>query len=219
MSVTKQSIKSFVKINRKAENFTNIAVHQLKHRKRPAGEKISIKNRVSIDHRDEIVNLKQRFGDWEIDTVVGENNRGAIVTMVERKSAFMMMEKLEHGKNAKELTKVVYRLLFAYIKHVHSITGDNGTEFADHENIAKLLKTRFFFTHPYSSWEKGLIENTNKSVRQYIPKKTNFNTLNNQQIRQIQHKINNKPGANLNFYSPKEIFYLYLQNIKVAFSC
>ncbi|MDR1171424.1 MAG: IS30 family transposase [Bacteroidales bacterium] len=145
--------------------------HQLKHRKRPVGEKISIKNRVSIDHRDETVNLKQRFGDWEIDTVVGENNRGAIVTMVERKSAFMMMEKLEHGKNAKELTKVVYRLLFAYIKHVHSITGDNGTEFADHENIAKLLKTRFFFTHPYSSWEKGLIENTNKLVRQYISKK------------------------------------------------
>jgi IS30 family transposase len=192
--------------------------HQLKHRTRPAGEKISIKNRISIDHRDEIVNLKQRFGDWQIDTVVGENNRGAIVTMVERKSTFMMMEKLEHGKNAKQLTKVVYRLLFAYIKHVHSITGDNGTEFADHENIAKLLKTRFFFTHPYSSWEKGLIENTNKLLRQYIPQKTDFNTLNNQQIRQIQHKINNRPRANLNFYSPIEIFYLYLQNKKVTFS-
>jgi IS30 family transposase len=101
---------------------------------------------------------------------------------------------------------------------VHSITGDNGTEFADHENITKLLKTRFFFTHPYSFWEKGLIENTNKLVRQYMPKKTNFDTLNNQQIRQIQHEINNRPRANLNFYSPKEIFYLYLQNKKVAFS-
>jgi IS30 family transposase len=87
---------------------------------------------------------------------VGENNQGAILTMVERKTSFMMMEKLEHGKNAKELTKVAVRLLTAYINHVHSITADNGTEFADHQNIAKRLKTSFFFTHPYASWEKGL---------------------------------------------------------------
>jgi IS30 family transposase len=125
--------------------------HQLKHRKRPVGKKISIKNRVSIGHRPDTVNLKQRFGDLETDTVAGKNNRGAILTVVERKSAFMMMEKLENGKNAKKLTKVVYRLLFAYARHVHSITGDSGTEFADHENIAKLLKTNFFFTHPCSS--------------------------------------------------------------------
>ena len=155
---------------------------------------------------------KERFGDWEIDTIVGENNRGAIVTLVERKTAFMMMEKLEHGKNAKELTKVVTRLLTGYMNDVHSITGDNGTEFADHQTIAKKLKTKFFFTHPYSAWEKGLIENTNKLIRQYIPKKTNFNSLNQQQIKEIQYKINNRPRQNLNFYSPKEYFFLSLQN-------
>jgi IS30 family transposase len=98
--------------------------HQLKHRKRPVGEKIPIKNRVSIDQRPDIVDTKERFGDWEIDTIVGENNKGAIVTMVERKTAFMMMEKLEHGKNAENLTKQVTRMLFAYINHVHTITGD-----------------------------------------------------------------------------------------------
>lgn len=130
--------------------------------------------------------------------------------MVERTTAFMMMEKLENGKNAKELTKVVVRLLTAYNKNVHSITGDNGTELADHQNIAKKLNTNFFFTHPYSSWEKGLIENTNKLIRQYIPKHTNFNLINNQKIRQIQYKLNNKPRAKLNFYSPKEIFFLNL---------
>lgn len=187
--------------------------HKLKHRKRPVGEKkITIKNRVSIDLRPEIVNLKKRFGDWEIDTIVGENNKGAIVTMVERTTAFMMMEKLPKGKDAKELAKVVVRLLTAYKEHVLSITGDNGTEFAEHQRIAKLLKTEFFFTHPYSSWEKGLIENTNKLIRQYIPKHTSFNHINNQQIKQIQYKINNRPRANLNFYSPKEIFFLNLRN-------
>jgi IS30 family transposase len=90
--------------------------HQLKHRKRPVGKKISIKNRVSIDQRPKIVDAKERFGDWEIlvlyakyevDTIVGEGNRGAIGTIVERKTAFFMMEKLEKGKNAEELAKVV----------------------------------------------------------------------------------------------------------------
>ncbi|MDR2147647.1 MAG: IS30 family transposase [Tannerella sp.] len=154
--------------------------HQLKHRKRPAGEKIPIKNRVSIDQRPETVNFKLRFGDREMDTITGENGRGAILTPVERIAGFMMMEKPEHGKNTEELTKVAVRLLMAFINSVHTITTDNGTEFADHENIAKLLKTSVFFTHPYSSWEKGLIENTNKPVRQYIPKKTIFYTFNNQ---------------------------------------
>jgi IS30 family transposase len=184
--------------------------HQLKHRKRPVGKKTAIKNRVSIEQRPEIVDTKARLGDWEIDTIVGENNKGAIVTMVERKTAFMMMEKLKHGKNAKELTKAVTRLLLGYIDNVHTITGDNGTEFADHQTIAKMLKADFFFTHPYASWEKGLIENTNKLVRQYIPKKTNFSKLNDQQIKDIQYKINNRPREKLNFYSPKEIFFLNL---------
>jgi len=191
--------------------------HKLKHRKRPVGEKIPIKNRISIDQRPDIVNTGQRFGDWEIDTIVGENNRGAIVTIVERKTDFLLMEKLKKGKNATELTKVVFKLLLAYINHVHTITADNGTEFADHENIAKLLKTKLFFTHPYASYEKGNIENENKLIRQYIPKKTNFDTLNNQEIKQIQYKINNRPRKKINFYSPKEIFYLNLQNKNVAF--
>ena len=122
------------------------------------------------------------------------------------------MEKLKYGKNAKHLTEAVTRLLTPYINHVHTITGDNGTEFADHQTIAKILKTKFFFTHPYSSWEKGLIENTNKLVRQYIPKKTNFNKINRQQIKYIQYKINNRPREKLNFYSPKEIFFLNLNS-------
>ena len=158
--------------------------HKLKYRKRsPVSRQIHIKNRIGIDKRPEIVDTRQRFGDWEIDTIIGENNKGAIVTMVERKTAYMMMEKLEKGKNAKELAKVVSNMLFAYVKNVHTITGDNGTEFAEHQTISKKLKADFFFTNPYTSWEKGLIENTNKLVRQYIPQKSNFETFNQQQIK------------------------------------
>ena len=82
-----------------------------------------------------------------------------------------MMEKLQHSKNAKELSKVVTRLLATYIRHVHTITGDNGTEFADHQNIAKILKTKFFFTHPYASWEKGLKEKVKKESYLKVKKK------------------------------------------------
>ena len=84
--------------------------HHLKHRKRPVTKQIPIKNRVSIEQRPKIVDTKERFGDWEIDTIVGENNKGAIVTMVERKTAFMIMEKLEHGKNAQELAKRLFKI-------------------------------------------------------------------------------------------------------------
>ena len=192
--------------------------HRLKHRKRPEGSKIPIKNRVSIDLRPEIVNTKERFGDREIDTIIGEDGKGAIVTMAERKTAFLMMEKLELGKNAENLSNTVVRMLLAYRQHVHSITGDNGTEFADHQTIAHALKTQFFFTHPYSSWENGLIENTNKLIRQYIPKGAPFDNFNRQQIKDIQYKINNRPGENLNFYAPKELFFLYLHN-NVALRC
>ena len=104
-----------------------------------------------------------------------------------------------------------------YINYVHTVTGDNGTEFAEHQKIVEKLMTKFFFTNPYSAWEKGMVENTNKLIRQYRPKKTNFNNINELQIKKIQYKRNNRPGEKLNFYAPKEIFFLHLQH-KVAFS-
>ena len=181
--------------------------HKLKHRKRPVGKFIPIKNRVSIDERPEIINKKERFGDWEIDTIIGNNQKGAIVTITERTTNFFLMKKLEKGKNADALAEVVIRMLLPYKLNVHSITTDNGTEFASHEKIAKSLNTKIYFTHPYSSWEKGLIEYTNKLIRQYIPKKSNFNEFNNLKISQIQKKINARPRKKLNFDNPVKVFY------------
>ncbi len=182
--------------------------HKLKHRKRPIGEdRIHIKNRVSIDERPRIVDLKERFGDWELDLIVGPNNKGAILTITERTTNFFMMNKLPYGKNSKELSKVLIEMLLPYKKYIYTITTDNGTEFADHETIAKRLDTDIFFAHPYSSWEKGLIEYTNKLIRQYISKKTNINTLNDKYIKEIQVKINKRPRKGLEYRSPKEIFY------------
>jgi IS30 family transposase len=181
--------------------------HKLKHRKRPVGKFIPIKDRVSIDKRPEIIDKKERFGDWEIDTIIGKDRKGAIVTIVERATAFFMMKKLKNGKNAKDLANTVIDMLTPYKNNVFSITSDNGTEFAVHKKIAKKLQTEFYFAHPYSSWERGLSEYTNKLVRQYVPKKTNFDEYSDKYLTEIQYKINKRPRKKLNFDNPKEIFY------------
>lgn len=192
--------------------------HQLKHRKRPvSGKNNTIKGRVSIDDRSDIVNNKERFGDWEIDLIIGKDQKGAIVTIVERTTAFFLMRILPFGKNAGELANMVIDMMLPYKKHVHSITSDNGKEFAEHQKISKKLLAEFFFAHPYSSWERGLSEYTNKLVRQYIPKKSIFNHYNDLQINEIQYKINRRPRKNLNYENPKNIFYKFV-NKKVAFA-
>lgn len=191
--------------------------HKLKHRKRPVGGKqVIIKDKVSIDLRSDVINNKERFGDWEIDLIVGKDNKGAIVTIAERTTAFFMMRKLTYGKNAKKLAEKVVSMLLPYKNFVHSITSDNGSEFAYHKIISEKLKTQFFFAHPYSSWERGLNEYTNKLIRQYIPKKTKFEEYNELQIKNIQYKINRRPRKKLNFENPKKIFFNFV-NKKVAF--
>ena len=190
--------------------------HALKHRKRPPqGKHVSIKDRVSIDLRPSVVNEKKRFGDWEIDTIVGKENKGAIVTITERTTGFLIMEKLKKGKNAKSLATTVTNLLLPYKKHVLTITSDNGTEFAEHRIIAEKLHADFYFAHPYSSWERGLNEYTNKLIRQYVPKKQSFENYNDQYIKEVQYKINRRPREKLGFLSPKELFFASLEK-KVA---
>lgn len=182
--------------------------HKLKHRKRPVGgNPIPIKDRVSIDQRPEAICNKERFGDWEIDTIIGKDGKGAIVTIVERTTAFFMMKNLPKGKNAKSLAESVVGMLLPYKDHIHSITSDNGTEFAEHKVIAEKLDLKFYFAHPYSSWERGLSEYTNKLIRQYVPKKSVFSDYTAEYLTDVQYKINRRPRETLNFVSPKEFFY------------
>lgn len=165
-----------------------------------------IKDRVSIDQRPECINKKERVGDWEIDTIIGKGNQGAIVTIAERATAFVLIAKL-NGKNARDLAKAVVRLMAPFKDLVLSITADNGLEFAMHKHIAEKLESKFYFAHPYSSWERGLNEYTNRLIRQYIPKNTDFNNVNDNQIRDITMKLNSRPRKNLKYKSPGSIFF------------
>lgn len=184
--------------------------HRGKHRRRPTGRFIPIRNRVGIEHRPEIVGQRTRFGDWELDTIVGKDGKGAIVVLSERLSRFTMIRRSPNGKHADSVSETVIDMLLPYKDVVHTITTDNGTEFAEHERVARKLQTDIFFAHPYSSWEKGLVENTNKLIRQYIPKNTNFNSLSDDFILSVQLKLNRRPRKLLDFDSPKNKFFVHL---------
>ena len=181
--------------------------HKLKHRTRPVGGKrISIPNRTSISERPTEADGK-RFGDFEMDTIVGRGNHGAIVTLIERSTNMLFMRKLKNGKNAKELARTVIHLLSPFKDHIKSITTDNGTEFACHEMIAKSLGVTIYFADPYASWQKGAIENANGLIRQYVPKKETFEHISQQQITKYSKKINMRPRKKLDFKTPHECFY------------
>ena len=118
---------------------------------------------ISIDERPEVVEQKSRIGDWEIDTVIGKNHQQAIVTIVERVSKFSVMKKVEK-KTADAVAQATIDLLRPYKDRVLTITADRGKEFAYHQKVAKALECDYYFAHPYSSWERGLNENTNGCV-------------------------------------------------------
>jgi len=199
--------------------YKHLRVASKKYRKRYGAGKnkgSTIKDRVSIDLRSDCINNKERVGDWEIDTIVGKGNKGAIVTIAERATAFVLIAKL-NGKNAMELAKAVVRLMAPFKDIVLSITSDNGTEFAMHKYIAIKLQTEFYFAHPYSSWERGLNEYTNRLIRQYIPKKTDFNEINDKQINNITMKLNSRPRKKLGFKSPGIVlFNSFDPNVAIA---
>lgn len=182
----------------------------------------NIPDRVSIHQRPTQAD-GTRFGDWEMDTIVGKDGKGAILTLTERSTNMTLMEKLPHGKHPEPLAKIVIRLLFPYRHTIKSITTDNGSEFCCHKLISKALAPKevrnpnlVFFADSYSSWQKGAIENANKLIRQYIPKGTDFSIITDDFIRKIQHKLNRRPRKKLNFESPKNVFFRKIANFAVA---
>jgi transposase, IS30 family len=145
-------------------------------------------------------------GDWEVDTIIGRGHQQAIVSITERKSRLALIRKVQR-KTADLVGEAVCDLLKPISRRVHTITADNGKEFAKHETIAKQLEADFYFAHPYSSWERGLNENTNGLIRQYFPKQQNFKTITDEQILQAMEKINNRPRKCLGFKTPNQVFF------------
>ena len=176
-----------------------------------------IPGRVDIDERPEIVELKERFGDLEIDTIIGKNHKGAILTINDRATSRVWIRKLS-GKEAIPVAKIAVWALRKVKNLIHTITADNGKEFAKHEEIAQKLEIKFYFCKPYHSWERGANENTNGLIRQYIPKGKDFSEVTNKQIKWIENKLNNRPRKRLGYLTPNEKFKQIINQNSVAFA-
>lgn len=182
--------------------------HRLKHRSRGVqdGASRAIPDRTDISLRPAEADGK-RFGDWEVDLIVGPGNKGAILTAIERSTNFGMASVLPDGKSPEGVARALVRLLAPYKKNVLTITTDNGREFMRHKWITEKLGAVVYFAHPYHSWEKGAVENYNGLLRQYLPKSMDLRTVTVEQLRDIQRKINARPREKLNFRAPKDVFY------------
>ena len=175
----------------------------------------TIPNQVSIDDRPAIVDSKRRFGDWEGDTVIGKNHRGALVTLVERKSLYTVIRAVLY-KTAEAVRNAVADGLTPHKDRVHTITYDNGREFSDHEGMAYDLEACIYFAHPYSSWERGLNENTNGLIRQYFPKDRDLRTVTKHEIKNAMDKLNHRPRKSLGYRTPYEVFFNTRTSLTVA---
>ena len=181
--------------------------HRQKKRKKRYGKadaRGQIKDRVSMDQRPAIVEEKSRIGDWEIDLVMGGQGTGALVSVVERRSRYTVLGKVP-SKQAEHVAVATIALLAPHREHTETITADNGKEFADHATISQALDAAVYFAHPYHAWERGLNENTNGLIRQYVPKGTALDTLSEAQIHHIKDRLNHRPRKGLAFQTPHEI--------------
>jgi len=209
ISISHERIYQYIRADRQAGGPLH---RQLRHRLRPrraqstSSYKGSIPNRVSIDQRPALVEDKARIGDWEVDLMMGGQGGGALLTLVDRKSRWTRITRLL-SKQADHVADTLIAALDDQKKRVHTLTMDNGNEFAQHEKIGKALRADIYFAHPYCAWERGLNENTNGLLRQYFPKGTNFKALSEAKIRQIEKRLNDRPRKGLEFQTPKEIFY------------
>jgi len=208
-SISHERIYQFVLEDKKrgGELYKHLRHKNVKYRKRFGNsQKSIIKNRRMIDERPKIVDEKSRIGDWEIDTIIGKNQKQAILSIVERVSKFTILKKLER-KTSNAVKIAVTDALTGYKNLVHTITSDNGCEFAKHEEISLALNADFFFAHPYTSWERGLNENTNGLVRQYVRKGAELIDITDPYLDIIASKLNDRPRKTLGYKTPKEVFH------------
>jgi IS30 family transposase len=165
-----------------------------------------LKNRVGIEHRPAVVETRARIGDWEGDTVIGAGRKGALVTLVERKSRYTLAYPLR-SKHSAGVTEAIVDLLRPHRQACKTLTFDNGKEFAEHEFIASCLKAKVYFAKPYCSWQRGLNENTNGLLRQFFPKGRSLLNVTQAQVDEAVYLLNHRPRKCLGYRTPHEVFY------------
>jgi len=163
-----------------------------------------IPNRVSIEKRPAVVEKRKRFGDTEVDLIMGKNHKSALLITVDRATLITTIDKLS-GKNSDTITKKIIQRMSSFPK-TKTMTFDNDQAFSQHEKIAEALNIKTYFTRPYTSQDKGTIENRNGVIRMFFPKKTDFNLIDKKEIKRVEMEINNRPVRKFGYLTPNEVF-------------
>jgi len=197
-----------------------LRIHKQRRKRRGVRERRgTIPNQVSIDQRPAIVDARERYGDWEADLVVGARHSQALVTINERKSRYALIKRVA-SKQAPIVRQAIVTKLRPFARLAHTLTTDNGKEFAQHERIASALKLNFYFAHPHAAWERGANENLNGLVRQFFPKHRKLEEVTDDEIALAQHRLNHRPRKCLGYKTPHQVFWEQLHsNQPVALRC
>lgn len=197
-----------------------LRIHKQRRKRRGVRERRgTIPNQVLIDQRPTIVADRARYGDWEADLVIGARHSQALVTINERKSRYALIARVA-SKQAAGVSHAIIEQLKPFAHMAHTLTTDNGKEFAQHERVAAELELGYYFAHPHAAWERGANENLNGLLRQFFPKHRKLEEVTDEEIALAQHRLNHRPRKCLGYKTPHQVFREQLHsNQPVALRC
>lgn len=164
-----------------------------------------ITNRVSIEQRPKIVAKRKRIGDVEVDLMIGKNHQGALLVTIDRASLHTRLRLLK-SKESKGVTKSILNIYKKSNDWLKTFTFDNDKAFSNHEEVANALEVKTYFTRPYTSQDKGSVENRIGVIRRFFPKKTDLTKISHQQVYRVQELLNNRPVRKFSYKTPNQIF-------------
>jgi transposase, IS30 family len=171
---------------------------------RPPEKRGKLTDCVRIDGRPDVINRRRRYGDWEGDTMVGQGRRSALVTLVERKSGYARIGRVDSMKSDMTMRTAKRRMKDLPLSLRRSMTFDNGKEFAEHQKLTRGLGLEVYFADPYASWQRGTNENTNGLLRQFFPKGTDFTQISHHEVACVEQLLNERPRRRLDYRTPAE---------------
>lgn len=214
LSIGKDAIYEY--IYRFRPEWMQLLTRKKRWKKGKKGKKSVIKNKINISQRPNEANNRLEFGHFEADTIFScSGSKSALLVLVDRLTRKTKIKKLERKQSSLTSSSIVIALSEYNISNIHSITYDNGCEFANHEIVNKILHCKSYFCNAYHSWEKGTVENINGLIRRFFPKGTNFDNVSEVEIQKVEDWINNRSMKILNWISPNVFYDSIIKSVAV----
>ena len=212
ISVSENTIYRYIQYDKQMEGtLYKLLPHRGKpyNKRQSVSQRVKIVGRIGIEERPTVADLKQEPGHFEIDTIFGLEQKSFLLTVVDKANKALIIRKLPN-KRAETVVSAFRDIVGSTFHEFKTITSDNGSEFAQHSQIAEMTGADFYFARPYHSWERGLNEHTNGLIRRFYPKGTDFNLVSDEDIARLEHILNTRGRASLGYKSPNEVFMEHL---------